>query len=342
MSKSSNSKHADTSADIAAKNGLWWRRLLSSPEERASFHVHKVLGITALLSFVYRYANMSGGRDGNFGPYTGTLFFIGHHFLLNASSFIFDIPARRMKGGFRIWPEYRIHSLVFATRSLAGMLLIWFEQIWKVEKPYYLCNVAIVLLTCAAADYGSSLQKYPSPTVRGTHYPSRCALLFASQQQFIATAFSLIGIRRYTQHLTFLTIIQINAFLMTLQRKNLASPFLLGNCYGALLLGGIIVGIIDDQYSQILWPAVTVGNVAILLRLGPLHVNKYVVWTMLGGILHIIRVTDYVEVENNLFWAATLATTFVSVTIMNLWMNRLEVAGLLDWIKTKVPRAKRI
>ena len=107
------------------------------------------------------------------------------------------------------------------------------------------------------------------------------------------------------------------------------------NCYLALVLGGIIVGIIDDPYSQICLPAVTMGNVAILLRLRPLNVNKYMVWTMLGGILHIIHVTGYVEVENNLFLAATLTTTFVSVTIMSLWLNRLEVAGLLDWIKKK-------
>jgi hypothetical protein len=102
-------------------------KLFSSKEERSFLipHIHKILGFSCLGSFVYRFAHV-GANDGNFGPNFGTLCFLFHHWLLNASSFIFVIPQRRIRdGGFRIWPEYRIHSLVFASRSLAFMFLMW-------------------------------------------------------------------------------------------------------------------------------------------------------------------------------------------------------------------------
>ena len=69
---------------------------------------------------------------------------------------------------------------------------------------------------------------------------------------------------------------------MTLQRKNVATPFVLMNCYAALLLGGQMLMTWDDQRSSLLLPAETVGHVAVILRLGPLHLNKYLLWTMLG------------------------------------------------------------
>ena len=52
------------------------------------------------------------------------------HALLSASSLIFRIPKRRIKEGSRIWPEYRLHSIVFAYRSVACMAVTWAEARW--------------------------------------------------------------------------------------------------------------------------------------------------------------------------------------------------------------------
>ena len=86
-------------------------------------HIHEVLGLACLSSFVYRFRYAGGETDGNFGPYPGTLGFVVLHLSLNLSSFVFEIPQRRISTGYRIWPEYRIHSLVFCARSLACMLV---------------------------------------------------------------------------------------------------------------------------------------------------------------------------------------------------------------------------
>ena len=82
-----------------------------------------------------------------------TLVSIVWHLLLSVSSLIFKIPHARIKSGYRIWPEYRIHSIVFACRSLTTMLLTWVE-LRRGLAPNYLLNVGIVLGTIAAADLG--------------------------------------------------------------------------------------------------------------------------------------------------------------------------------------------
>jgi len=69
------------------------------------------------------------------------------HLALSASSFEFKIPIVRIREGSRIWPEYRLHSLVFCDRSLAVMALYWYEDTYQVEKPYYPINAVIVLFT---------------------------------------------------------------------------------------------------------------------------------------------------------------------------------------------------
>lgn len=301
-------EHADTSTtkpetqDFSEPTVI--EKLFTSKEERHIYHAHKILGFSALASFAYRFAFAT--QDCRFGPHIGTLVFIIHHFALSSSSFVFKIPQRRIKdGGFRIWPEYRIHSLVFASRSLACMLLNWVEQRYGLEEQYYWINTLIVLLGCAAADYGSSLQgQYRSNTVRGTTYTDPYGHWFASEMQFNLTAICLVGIRRYSLHMTAVFIIQCNSFLMTLRRKNVASHEVLTAAYGVLLLLGRYMAVKD-----MMLPCWALANVGVILRMGPLHLDKYVLWTGLGILVHCIRSFEWVEVENNLFWCLTYVVT---------------------------------
>ena len=66
------------------------------------------------------------------------------HFGLSTSSLIFRIPTKRIVEGSRIWPEYRLHSIIFAYRSLACMAVVWVEQRHGLE-PMYWINPVIVL-----------------------------------------------------------------------------------------------------------------------------------------------------------------------------------------------------
>lgn len=187
-----------------------------------TFNLHKVLGVSCLIHFLYRFAFV-GAADMNFGPTSGTMSCILLHTTLSVSSLIFRIPTKRIAEGSRIWPEYRLHSIVFACRSLLCMLLSWAEMRLGVSEPHYEGNAAIVIGTLLAADFGtwwvgpqgrsSTIQELDAPP------PMR---YFFSVMQFHATVGCLVGVRRFSTQFFYVWIIQFTAFLMTLRRKNIA------------------------------------------------------------------------------------------------------------------------
>lgn len=247
---------------------------LFTSEDKGNFH--KILGFSCLSSFLYRYFHL-GEADCNFGPHPETLYFVILHFLLHVSSFIFRLPSKRIVSGYRLWPEARLHALVFTCRSLAFFLLFYYEDVYRLEQPLHFMNLVIVLTTCAAGDFISRQQKFPSRTIRDLDFPF-LAKWFFSTMQFLGTNICLVGVRRYNLHLSFIFIIQVNAFLMTLRRKNLASHTLLVSMYAVLLAFGGSLCLYDDKYSQKMHATIALSIFAAMLRLN-LSVNKYVLWT---------------------------------------------------------------
>ena len=278
-----------TNHDYGIKDPTIVDKLFQAKEDRL-YH-HKILGFSALVSYIYRFSQM-GQRDGSFHGIMA-LIFVAHHASLNLSSFVFDIPQRRIRGGFRIWPEYRIHSMVFAFRNLACMVRLWLllnapqeTQQGGIYRMLHsgLVNWTIVMATCAAADYGSSLSKqFQSNTVRGTDYFDPYANWFASEMQFQLTAVCLSGgYQRYSLHVVGAFIIQFNSFLMTLRRKNVFSHLALTTTYGIMLLGALFIGTYEDYFTKDhVTQIATFGNLGVILRMG-LGVDKYLVWTMLA------------------------------------------------------------
>ncbi|KAJ1454011.1 hypothetical protein M885DRAFT_253115 [Pelagophyceae sp. CCMP2097] len=115
--------------------------------------IHKSLGLFCLVNFVYRFSHV-GPTDMRFTSDWQTLAVLGLHAMLSLTSLIFQLPKKRIKGGYRIWPEYRLHSIAFALRSLVGMLVTWVE-LRRGAEPNYWINVGIVLGSMALADAGS-------------------------------------------------------------------------------------------------------------------------------------------------------------------------------------------
>ena len=289
-------------------------KLFSSREEVtfAIPHFHKILGFSCLASFVYRFANM-GYKDGNFGPTWGTLGFILMHLSLNLSSFNFFVPKKRIQnkdGGYRIWAEYRAHALVFSGRNLAFMFLIWVEQ--HTGQEYTFLDLPMVLATCAFADYGSWCQgkENQSNTVRDGKCTDPFENWFASESQMWLTGICLVGYRSYSFHLVTLAIIQFNAFLMTLRRKQVASSVVLMTIYGITLIVGFGAIALFDSFSTASSRRGVVGacfgSMACILRMGPLHLNKYVMWTILGLVWYAIKANmDKSYHYNSAFWMST-------------------------------------
>ena len=118
------------------------------------FNFHKTLGMSCLLSYAYRFAQL-GDADMGFGPTVGTLGSIALHMTLSVSSLIFKIPRKRSVSLYRIWPEYRLHSIVFAWRCLLAMLITWAEAKLGLE-PQYALNMALVIVCFMASDYASA------------------------------------------------------------------------------------------------------------------------------------------------------------------------------------------
>lgn len=182
-----------------------WRKQLITKEDPN--HVHKFLGILALCSFVWRIAQ-SGEADLGFPEYPHlTLPTLFLHLMLSASSFIFHIPAKRISSGYRIWPEYRLHSLIFTCRSLAFIGMFWFETEFGLEENH-LRDLVLILATMAAAEVASASQgPFRSGFSRNLNV-SAFTKYFFSQAQFSATAMCLVGQRRYTMQFGMILIVQ--------------------------------------------------------------------------------------------------------------------------------------
>lgn len=114
-------------------------------------HVHKIIGTAALAHYGYRTYLLITTGSMQFDDSIFTLACIFLHMVLSVSSFIFKIPNNRINSAPMIYPEFRLHSIIFAYRSLIVMLLMWSSRRWDTVLPLYFRGV-VVLLTMAAAD----------------------------------------------------------------------------------------------------------------------------------------------------------------------------------------------
>ena len=95
------------------------------------YNLHKTLGVVAVLHTAFRLCCI-GKNDMSFDGSWLTLGCMAWHTTLSCSSLIFRLPQKRsmVKGaaGSMIWPEYRLHSILFALRSMLCMAIVWGEQ----------------------------------------------------------------------------------------------------------------------------------------------------------------------------------------------------------------------
>jgi hypothetical protein len=249
------------------------------------FHVHKTLGVLSALHFVYRFARW-GDVDLGFGPPQDarTLWVIGLHLMLSWSALAFPLPAKRNPKIPAIYPEFRWHSIVFASRSLFGMLLLHVG--WSTPCT----RAALVLGAMACADLatrrcgqGTTMRDMPkgvaSERARGWMD------LFYSVSQVLATMVMLRP-RRQSHMFMVLFPIQCSAFLKTLVRKSilgtrewhalytasLASVYAYGT--RGWMKGGLAVEPTD-------WAFWALALAICVLRFRG-KVNKYVLWGAAG------------------------------------------------------------
>jgi hypothetical protein len=202
------------------------------------------------------------------------------------------------------------------------MAVMYYEQQQHVHgssslEPNYDINLLLVLAGMVAADTVSATTQaqYRSNTIRDLETPRSVQFGFVLAQ-FYGTAVVLYGMRRYTIPMLSVIVIQGNAFLMTVRRKNLASQNTLVAIYGAALMvcAGVSVFEFRRESMSCLRIVATCGQLAFLLRTAPLPAycqplqNKYVVWTFVGLLLRHIRprLSAYTWFQVYLFHLGTL------------------------------------
>ena len=319
---------------ISGSRADWVKQLVTKDDP---FHVHKTLGTLCLASYAIRFSQFSPKEsDMAFGTYpVYTLPTLMLHMLLNLSSFKFKIPPKRISSGYRIWPEYRIHSLIFLMRSLASMGLTWYESTYNLP-PDYRWNLVIVLATMAAADYGSHISGHRSGFARQLDVQPAVKYFF-SGMQFGATAISLHGIRRFSLHYIFCMIIQCNAFLMTIRRKNLATHNVLVGLYGIMLITGFLLANIEliRHPLQQLFLIASSSALATSIRLGPKVTflkplqNKYILWSVIWCLMQMVRrVESSVDGDRMLLSLGVFfLLTHVSVVLVGVHYCRAAETG---------------
>lgn len=306
-----------------------WRRELITKDD--PFHLHKTLGTLCLISYIWRLSQWGPERDMAFATHPQyTLPTILLHLLLNLSSFEFKLPPRRIDSGYRIWPEYRAHSLAFLCRSLATMLLTYYEGVYN-KQPNYWMNLVIVLVTMAAADAGSNLTDHQSGFSRKLQVPNMVKYYF-SVAQLWATTGIIYGIRRYSVQLLYCLIIQINAFLMTLRRKNLAGHYLLVSVYGFLLIAGVLT-CTAELFIWDGWKAVLIfciaANTASVIRLAPrklpLMDSKYLMWVFIACLVSVMR--QYFE-EVGIGMLSTATISMIAMVSMGFYNSKYSYGSI--------------
>ena len=281
--------------------GLRQRMLtkLLTREDSRFLHAHKTMGVLALCHFAYRIGHGFTRGHLGFGPDVATLAWVALHAALSLSSLQFHLPSNRVRGSPMIWPEARLHSIVFTLRSVAIVLL--YLAAWHAggAAPWMEHGrSAVILATMAAADSvsartapgagGTTMRDMPYPPGTSDFARRRMQLFYATAQGLGGIAMVMGG--RIDAPFLVLLPIQLAVFLMTLVRKGFISAATWHAWYSA----AILVPYVYTLHRAYFFPDVRcfpMGGVefaaqfaalalfyVLRLRLG---VNKYATWSLI-------------------------------------------------------------
>lgn len=250
--------------------------------EDSSF-IHKYLGSICLMNFIYRfylyfcYGNMK--LDNTFA-----LFLISVHGLLSLTSLIFHIPSIRNPSKPMIYPEFRLHSIIFALRSV----VICFQY-------YYRLNYTYMILTCfstmISADVISYMYKEKNgKTMRNMPFDKNIPV---EKQNEITFMHSIMQIGATTYMLgnidtafSPLLAIQLAAFLMTLVRKSIIDAMTWHSIYSLTLWINILL-YLREKVEFIIIHQVMMKNFIYIFF--PYRINKYIGWSINFGLFHLYK-----------------------------------------------------
>jgi hypothetical protein len=217
------------------------------------FYAHKILGTIVLCNYIYRFYLLITTRDMNLNNQHSMMILLFHP-LLSLSSLFFKISNTRNRKIPIIYPEFRLHNIIFALRSVFCCYSFYFFQnqvLYLSGKPVRLdiiCNMFICMLTMKFADIVTNYYKNltpPTTTMRNMPYDElmeenklKNLKKLYSYMQFYATYYMLGNINSAFSPMF---AIQLSSFLMTLVKKNIIPPMWWHPLYFASLLSNSLV-----------------------------------------------------------------------------------------------------
>lgn len=265
------------------------------------FHIHKILGISCLIHYIYRIYQWITLRRMTFDSNYSTLSLITMHCSLSLTSLFFHIPNIRNPAAPMIYPEFRDHSILFAIRSILVMYIHWcflyaeFDILnYKVKSSVY--RSVVVIATIFIADIITKKYKNQGSTMRAMPFPSWIPIsirtqwnLFYSICQVFATLEVLM--RRDMSH-SFMVLfpIQLAAFLMTCVRKGIITSFGWHIYYTLSLLTTMTYSLTCvsklPYHDLFIYKA---GAVLFIIGRFTYHISKYEMWSIIIMVYNISK-----------------------------------------------------
>ena len=265
----------------------WWRwvrrKLFTSEDNR---HLHKILGVLSclhlfprcVLACVYGFDVVGN----NWSRMTRSCLVV-LQLMLSMSSLQFHVPSTSHVHKPMIHALFRVHSLVFATRTVVCTLcLIWCSTLSFLSTLLRAMSVLLTMIAADKATYHMTDTNDHFQTIRSLLYwpgiPSwRLSLHkgFYSFAQFGAT-YTCFCIRSELMVLSTLLGIQGVAFLMTLARKSIIQSHTLHVVYVLLLLTSAVLHIC----TQPIVSSTRDFSLIFLLYVARVrwHVDKFLLW----------------------------------------------------------------
>ena len=210
---------------------------------------------------------------------------IGMHGLLSVSSLIFHIPKKRHAKLPMIYPEFRLHSIVFGLRSVVCCFIDYYGGEYKLHYKVGVCFGTMIIADVITKHYAEP----GDTTMRSMPYAYNISkedisiiTMFFSNQQVGATMFMLCNI---DSAFSPLFAIQLSAFLMTLVRKDIIKPNTLHLLYSLSLMISIFV-LYTFNLSQFI--NLLIGIKLFRLLRFKFQMNKYLAWMITNGIYSIL------------------------------------------------------
>jgi hypothetical protein len=252
---------------------------LITREDGKYFHIHKIIGFLCLIHFLYRYFLLF--QYNGFELKTNyDMAMVSLHGFLSVSSLQFHIPSIRNPVSPMIYPEFRLHSILFALRGIVCCFLHYYASSFYAS----LGSRVVIFVTMGLADRITMYYKKEgdSRTMRNMPFDESVPTetrdeitLYHSKMQVGATLFSLVN-----KDTSFSPVfaIQLAAFLMTLVRKNIIKSVHWHLIYGMSLAINIFLYITTEPIDFVF--VISSFLFFSYLRFS-LNIDKYFVWSII-------------------------------------------------------------